>query len=74
LVNQDALFGTSDREVRHYDFINVSESSEGLAKGFVRIELEFGSFRAQAHSVYIVLNRAFRNEWVRIAYGVDSCE
>jgi len=70
VVNQDALFVTIDREIRHYDLISVSESSEGLARGFVRIELEFGSFRAQAHSAYVVLNRALRNQWGRVTYGV----
>jgi hypothetical protein len=62
------------REIRLYDLVMVCETDYSeLVDGFVEVEVHFGSFRAQAQSAHIVLNRALRRKRVRISYGVDSC-
>lgn len=43
------------RDIRPYDLALVFETDYTmLVDGFVEVEVQFGSFRAQAHSAFIV--------------------
>ena len=74
VVSRETVTNIIHREIRLYDLAMVCETVyPALVDGFVELEMHFSSFRAQAQSAHIVLNRALRRKGVKISYGVDPC-
>lgn len=58
VVSMNAVANIVHREIRLYDLARVYDTDiTGPVHGFAEVEVHFGSFRAQAHSAFIVLNR-----------------
>lgn len=73
VVSMNAVANIVHREIRLYDLTRVYDTDiTGPVNGFAKVEVHFGSFRAQAHSAFIVLNRALRGKGVKISYGIDQ--
>lgn len=73
LVSMAAVASIVHKNIRMYDLALVCETDYTLVDGGFEVEVHFGIFRAQAHSAYIVLNRAFHGKGVKISYGTDPC-
>lgn len=73
LVSMAAVASIVHKSIRMYDLALVCETDYTLVDGGFEVEVHFGSFRAQAHSAYFVLNRAFHGKGVKISYGTDPC-
>ncbi|KAK1830983.1 hypothetical protein QBC39DRAFT_259705, partial [Podospora conica] len=75
LVNAETIADIIAKEIRLYDLVLVIETDYTLvtSKGYWELEVHFGSFRAQGHSAFIVLNRALGEKGVKVSYGPDPC-
>lgn len=74
LVSTAAVASIVHKAIRLYNLALGCETDYTmLVDGLFEVEVHFGSFRAQAHSAYIVLNRAFRGKNVKISYGTAPC-
>lgn len=74
LVSTAAVASILHKAIRLYNLALGCETDYTmLVDGLFEVEVHFGSFRAQAHSAYIVLNRAFRGKNVKISYGTAPC-
>lgn len=73
IVNQANILAIIDANRRMYDLDRVTERVFAPIRGFSLVEMQFGSFRTQGHSVFIVLNRALAGKAVQGLYGADTC-
>lgn len=73
IVNRVSILRIIQENIRIYDMDHMTERAYGPIKGFSQMEMQFGSFRAQGHSAFIVLNRALAGKAVQVLYGADPC-
>lgn len=73
IVNHANILAIIDANIRMYDLDRVTERVFAPIRGFSQVEMQFGSFRAQGHSAFIVHNRALAGKAVQVLYGADPC-